>query len=54
MDTMRIYLVLLCANNESSWKELVFGYGFLVEACVGELASRESVAGDGSGVNLRR
>ena len=36
LDEYYAYVILLCANNESSWRDLVLGYSFLVDACVGE------------------
>ncbi len=53
LDRYYAYVILLCANIELSWKELVLRYGFFVGSCVGEsLMPWESVDGDRSGVNL--
>ncbi len=37
LDGYYAYVILLFANNESNWWELVLGYCFLVDACVGGL-----------------
>lgn len=31
-----LLVILLCANVESSWRELLLGYNFLVDSCVCE------------------
>ena len=36
LDDFYAYVILLYANVESSWRELVFGYGFVLDSCVGE------------------
>ncbi len=52
-DRYYTYVILLRANVELSWRELVLGYGLFVGSCVGEsLMPWESVDGDRSGVNL--
>ncbi len=51
--TISTYVIVLCANVESSRREFVLGYDFLLfESCVGVLMARESFIGDGSRVNL--
>ena len=36
LDGYYTYVILLCTNVESSWKEFVLGYGFFVGSYVGE------------------